>query len=120
MSERTAPKPSYHHGNLREALLDAVGEILLEKGVGGVSLREAARRAGVSHSAPAHHFGDKLGMLTAFAIRGFELFGASMRKAIASASDPIEQINAMGLAYIRFAVELRSKLVCVVFFGAFG
>lgn len=98
---------TYHHGNLREALLDAVGEIIAEKGTGAVSLREAARRAGVSHGAPAHHFGDKLGMLTAFSARGFELFGARMRAASDAAETPSQKISATGLEYLRFAMEER-------------
>lgn len=107
MTELAAGKTHYHHGNLREALLDAVGEIIREKAVGAVSLREAARRAGVSHSAPAHHFGDKLGLLTAFASRGFALFGERMAAAAASATDPVDRLNALGLAYLRFALEER-------------
>lgn len=107
MTELASGKTHYHHGNLREALLDAVGEIIREKGVGAVSLREAARRAGVSHSAPAHHFGDKLGLLTAYAVRGFALFGERMRAAAASAADPVERLNALGIAYLKFALEER-------------
>jgi AcrR family transcriptional regulator len=103
-----APKSAsgpYHHGNLHEALLDAVGEIIAEKGVGGLSLREAARRAGVSHGAPAHHFGDKLGMLTAYSTRGMELFGQRMRAAAAEADTPNDKIAAIGLAYLTFAMD---------------
>ena len=102
MSEDT-----YHHGNLRNALLEAVAEIISEKGIGAVSLREAARRAGVSHSAPAHHFGDKMGMLTAFACRGFEEFGRRMQTAAdaAAAEGSEAQFRAIGIEYIRFAVE---------------
>ena len=98
---------TYHHGNLRNALLEAVGEIISEKGIGAVSLREAARRAGVSHAAPAHHFSDKMGMLTAFASRGFEEFGQRMQAAAdAAAGDGVEaQFRAIGIAYLRFAVE---------------
>lgn len=103
-----APGTGYHHGNLRQALLDAVGEIIAEKGAGGVSLREAARRAGVSHGAPAHHFGDKLGMLTAFSSRGFELFGDRMRRAADSRVLPRDQIIAVGIDYLRFALEERA------------
>lgn len=95
----------YHHGNLQEALLDAVGEIIAEKGVGGLSLREAARRAGVSHGAPAHHFGDKLGMLTAYSIRGLAIFGDHMRSAAAAVDTPDEKIKAIGLSYLQFAME---------------
>lgn len=100
---------TYHHGDLRNALLKAVGAIIAERGVGAVSLREAARRAGVSHSAPAHHFGDKLGMLTAFACRGFEEFGQRMQAAAdAVAAEGVQaQIRAIGIEYVRFALEER-------------
>jgi AcrR family transcriptional regulator len=111
MSKSKAESPEsgpYHHGNLREALLDAVGEIISEKGVGGVSLREAARRAGVSHGAPAHHFGDKLGLLTAYSTRGFEQFGERMRDAAAAAETPTDKIVAVGFEYLRFATEERA------------
>lgn len=99
---------SYHHGNLREALLDAVGEIIDEKGLVAVSGREAARRAGVSHGAPAHHFGDKVGMLRAYALRGFALFHDRMQAAADSADDPAEKFIAIGIEYVRFALEQRS------------
>ena len=100
---------TYHHGDLRNALLEAVGEIIVERGIGGVTLREAARRAGVSHAAPAHHFGDKTGMLTAFAIRGFEEFGDRMQRAsdAAAGEGPAAQFRAIGLEYLRFATERR-------------
>jgi AcrR family transcriptional regulator len=64
------PKP-YHHGDLRQALIDATEQILTERGMEGFSMREAARRAGVSPAAPAHHFGDARGLLTAVAIGAF-------------------------------------------------
>ena len=111
MTKTPAESPQsgpYHHGNLREALLDAVGEIIAEKGVGGVSLREAARRAGVSHGAPAHHFGDKLGLLTAYSTRGFEWFGNRMRAAADAAETPTDKIVAVGFEYLRFATEERA------------
>ncbi|MDJ0665364.1 MAG: TetR/AcrR family transcriptional regulator [Acidimicrobiia bacterium] len=99
----------YHHGDLRNALLEAVGEIIQERGIGAVSLREAARRAGVSHSAPAHHFGDKRGMLTAFAGRGFEEFGQRMQVAADEVAEEgfQAQLGAIGIEYLRFAVERR-------------
>ncbi len=99
---------TYHHGDLRNALLDAVGAIIDEKGVGAVSLREAARRAGVSHSAPGHHFGDKLGLLTAFAERGFELFGSGMQTALDEAGQGRPGFDAIGIEYLRFALEHRA------------
>lgn len=99
---------SYHHGDLRTALLDATADILQEKGVEGFSLRECARRAGTSHAAPAHHFGDVQGLLSEFAARGFERMVAMMRSARASAGpDPWEQLRATGRAYIDFALANR-------------
>ena len=61
----------YHHGNLRQALLDSALEVLTVTGVAGFSMREAARRAGVSQSAPKHHFGDARGLLGALATRAY-------------------------------------------------
>ena len=63
------PKSAYHHGDLRTALLDAGDTVLAEHGLRGFTLRECARRAGVSHAAPKHHFSDVRGFLTAIAAR---------------------------------------------------
>jgi hypothetical protein len=68
--ETAAPRP-YHHGDLRAALLSAAEEELAERGMEAFSLRSVAKRAGVSHAAPAHHFGDAQGLLTALAAEGF-------------------------------------------------
>ena len=97
----------YHHGDLPNALLKAVAEIVEEKGAANVSLREAARRAGVSHSAPAYHFGDKEGMLAAFAERGFEILRREAATALESAagSSALDRLAAVGAAYVRFAVD---------------
>ena len=97
----------YHHGDLPNALLAAVAEIVEEKGAANVSLREAARRAGVSHSAPAHHFGDKEGMLAAFAERGFEILRREAATALESAAgrSALDRLAAVGAAYVRFAVD---------------
>jgi AcrR family transcriptional regulator len=96
----------YHHGELAAALLDAAGKELAEKGIEGFSLRGVAKRAGVSHAAPAHHFRDADGLLTALAARGFELFVARQeafrRKARPA---PREQLVASGLGYLAFAIE---------------
>ena len=102
----TSERP-YHHGDLANALLAAVEEIVLERGPTGVTLREAARRAGVSHSAPAHHFGDKDGMICAFAEVGFGLLGDRlMAEFTAVVGRPVrEQLSAMGRAYLAFAAE---------------
>jgi AcrR family transcriptional regulator len=106
-TSRPATTRPYHHGNLPQALLDAAAAVVQERGPAGVSLREVARRAGVSHSAPAHHFGDKAGLLTAVAREGFRRF----LEALATADDasaggtPAERLLEIGVAYVRFAVD---------------
>lgn len=98
---------AYHHGDLPAALLAAVEEAVAERGVSGVSLRDVARRAGVSHGAPAHHFGTKAGLLTAFAIQGHRLLAQTVRDELTSlgAADPAAEVAAMGQGYIRFAIS---------------
>jgi AcrR family transcriptional regulator len=100
----------YHHGNLPDALLGAVGAIVDEVGPADVSLREAARRAGVSHSAPAYHFGDKEGMLSAYCHQGFGLLFRDMQSAYDAALDGSarERMIAIGVAYAQFAMQNRS------------
>lgn len=96
----------YHHGALRQALLDAAEAVLLEGGVEAFSLRECARRAGVSHGAPAHHFGDARGLLTAFAGAGFERMEQRMQAyAQAAGPDANQRLQAVGRAYIEFALD---------------
>lgn len=95
----------YHHGDLRAALLAAAEEELAERGMEGFSLRQVAKRAGVSHAAPAHHFGDVQGLLTALAAEGFRQFLAAQaaREAVAP-PDAGEQLVAAGLGYVDFAI----------------
>ncbi len=105
-----APQDRYHHGDLPTALLAAVGEIVEEKGAANVTLREAARRAGVSHSAPAHHFGDKDGMIAAYCHQGFGLLGRQMSEALEELGEapPDAQLAVAGATYVRFADEHRA------------
>src|SRR5437660_3352898 len=93
-SMRPVKRTAYHHGNLRRAVLDGALAAIAEHGVAALSLREVARRAGVSHAAPAHHFGDKKGVLTAIAVEGLEGLTAATS---AAGGDLLEG----GLAYIR-------------------
>jgi AcrR family transcriptional regulator len=110
MTSETKAHAGYHHGDLPNALLEAVGEIVEEKGAANVSLREAARRAGVSHSAPAHHFQDKDGMIAAYCHQGFAILGAQMAEAFEPLADasPEERIAVAGATYVRFADEHRA------------
>jgi AcrR family transcriptional regulator len=89
----------YHHGNLRREILDAALASIEESGPVSLSLRDLARCAGVSHAAPAHHFGDKAGLLTAIAIEGYELLIAALRTAHATGT-----FLDVGVAYIEFAI----------------
>ncbi len=101
----TAPtERRYHHGDLRRALLDEALAAIESDGPGGISLRELARRAGVSHAAPAHHFGDKVGLLTAIAVEGFDLFADELNAAFAATGSFLE----VGVAYVGFAVRNRA------------
>ena len=96
----------YHHGNLFSVLLDSAEQELIERGIEGFSLRGVAKRANVSHAAPAHHFGDANGLLTALAARGFERFIQRQRDFRRRApSDPRAQLEASGVGYVVFALE---------------
>ena len=96
--------------DLRTVLLRCVGELVRKRGVGFVSLREVARRARVSHGAPAKHFRNKAGMLTAFATEAYALLAATVASEMAgaAAADPREQLAAVGRGYVRFAVQHRA------------
>lgn len=96
----------YHHGDLPTALLAAVESAVADGGVSGVSLRDVARRAGVSHSAPAYHFGSKAGLLTAFATAGYQLLAEYIINEVAAseAGDSAAELAAIGRGYVRFAV----------------
>jgi AcrR family transcriptional regulator len=96
---------TYHHGDLPSALRAATVELITERGPTGFSLREVARRAGVSHAAPAHHFGTSKGLLTSVAAEGFETLVAAFDEAVDGIEGPVERLNAMGKAYVRTALQ---------------
>ncbi|MGW1783091.1 TetR/AcrR family transcriptional regulator [Streptomyces sp. NPDC002143] len=87
----------YHHGDLRRAILTAALDAITADGPSGLSLRDLARRAGVSHAAPAHHFRDRTGLLTAIAAEGFGLLAAAIKEAA--------DLKDAGVRYVRFARE---------------
>src|SRR6202140_5811697 len=89
-------RPTYHHGDLRAAILDEAARLVAQRGADGVSLRELAREAGVSHAAPAHHFTDRRGLFTALAAQGWRMLADALAGA---RPDFIEA----ALAYVRVA-----------------
>lgn len=100
----------YHHGALREALIEAADSILDERGVEGFTLREAARRAGVSAAAPAHHFGGATGLLTEVGLRAYRDLAEHLRQDNpADGDDPAARLRTMGLGYVRFALTYPGR-----------
>jgi len=93
----------YHHGDLRGALLQASLELLRHPASGDFTLREIARRAGVSHNAPYRHFRDKDDLLAAIAEQGFERLTAAMKSAAGKGQTPFQQLQSAGIAYVEFA-----------------
>jgi AcrR family transcriptional regulator len=100
----TRPVGEHFEGDLRRALIDAAIDGLADVGADHLSLRDVARRAGVSHAAPAHHFGDKAGLLTVVATEGFELFAVHLSAAAEPVgTEPATQLASLGRAYAEFA-----------------
>src|ERR1700710_1005930 len=93
-------KQSYHHGDLKAAILAQAAPLVAERGADGISLRELARAAGVSHAAPAHHFTDRRGLFTALATEGYQLLAAALADARPMFVDAAR-------AYVRFALAHR-------------
>lgn len=90
-------KNAYHHGDLKATILAHAAALVAERGADGLSLRELARAAGVSHAAPAHHFTDRRGLFTALATEGFGMLADALRTARPDFLDA-------ALAYVRFAL----------------
>jgi AcrR family transcriptional regulator len=109
MSRSTASpqkRDGYHHGDLRRSLIEAGRQVLAERGVDALGLREVARRAKVSQAAPYHHFADKAELVSAIVEQGFEDFTGALRAgADAVGGSALQRLTGMGLAYVRFAVS---------------
>jgi AcrR family transcriptional regulator len=105
-------RDAYHHGDLRQALVDAALEVIDEEDVAAVSLRALARKVGVTYAAPYHHFTDKNALLAAVAQEGFAKLHAVLDEAVAAAAaggaPPREQFRALGHAHVAFALSHRS------------
>jgi len=95
----------YHHGNLREALLQGAVRAIAELGPAAFTLREVARRAGVSHNAPYRHFRDKDALLAAVAAQGFRELTRAMRKAGERKTAALDKLKQSGVAYVAFALR---------------
>jgi AcrR family transcriptional regulator len=99
------PRRPYHHGNLRETLLQGALRAIAEVGPAAFTLREVARRAGVSHNAPYRHFRDKDALLAAVAVQGFRELTRAMREPDQSPLNALDKLKRSGLAYVAFAVR---------------
>jgi AcrR family transcriptional regulator len=95
----------YHHGDLRHALIQASLALISEEGFAALTLREVARRAGVTHAAPYRHFADKEALLAAVAEEGFRTMTSRMRERMAQESSPTQRVSACGVAYVLFAIQ---------------
>jgi AcrR family transcriptional regulator len=100
-------RASYHHGDLPAALVDAAFELIGENGVHGFTVAEAARRTGVSISAPYRHFADRDELLAACATAACEAVQQDFEAALAAHDSPADQLAAAIAAYVRFAAERR-------------
>ena len=106
MRRKSMPRRKpYHHGNLREALLDAAIRLIAEVGPTAFTLREVARRAGVSHNAPYRHFRDRDDLMAAVAAQGYGELTQAMLEAAASKTDALERLKCAGLGYVTFALR---------------
>src|SRR5262249_41544428 len=95
----------YHHGNLREALLEAAIRLIAEVGPTAFTLREVARRAGVSHNAPYRHFRDRDDLVANVAAQGFRELTQAMLDAAAQQFDALNRLKRAGLGYVKFALR---------------
>lgn len=95
----------FHHGNLRAALLEEAVTVLRQQGIDGLSLRDLARRAGVSHGAPRSHFRDRQALLVAVATLGFDRLGGQVRDALAGTASLNDRFRRVARAYVDFAID---------------
>jgi AcrR family transcriptional regulator len=97
-------RSSYHHGNLKQALIDAATQMILETGIGSVTMRALARRVGVSPAAYAYHFPDKASLLVAIAAEGFRKLNSYFDDA-SKETEPLDKLSVLGRRYLDFSLE---------------
>ena len=108
MNEKKTAQRGYHHGDLRDTLIKAADALLAERGLEGFTLRETARRAGVSPAAPSHHFGGTAGLLTEIAALGYQELANRLTLA-GETGTAADRLKAQGVAYVRFAVDFPGR-----------
>lgn len=108
MNEKKTAQRGYHHGDLRDTLIKAADALLAERGLEGFTLRETARRAGVSPAAPSHHFGGTAGLLTEIAALGYQELANRLTLA-GQTGTAADRLKAQGVAYVRFAVDFPGR-----------
>jgi len=101
----TGRTDTYHHGDLRQTLMNNCLKLIEDKGVSGFTLREVARISGVSPAAPYHHFKSKTELLAAVAVMGFGMLNEAQRKASEKIDNPGDRLRALGRSYVMFAVN---------------
>ncbi len=111
-SPRSQSREGYHHGSLRETLIEASEALLAERGLEGFSLREVARRSGVSPAAPAHHFGDVDGLLAAVATQAFDGLTAALEAGNRrGGDDAVARLREQGVGYVSFALRHPGRFI---------
>ncbi len=105
------PVRPYHHGKLKQELVDAAIALIAEVGPTGFTLREVARRAGVSHNAPYRHYRDRDELLAVVAMQGFERLTAAMQRSAARGSDPLERLRLCVTRVCRFCAPLAAAFL---------
>lgn len=105
MKKSSAAKASYHHGDLRRALIEAAVKLIEEKGPNGITLREVAAEAGVTKTAPYRHFSNKQAMIDAVVEEGFAELEAQLLAVVDDSTDPLACIKQQVISYARYAVQ---------------
>jgi AcrR family transcriptional regulator len=117
-AKNTSGTRKYHHGDLRRAVMNAALEMASEVGVESISLREVARRIGVTTAAPYHHFADRQTLLLELAIEAYTNLLDALQRAGATAADPQNKLKATAIAYLRFGRKHRAEYA-IMFAGEY-